>query len=437
MKLVRLKPLSALFVTSFAVPLMLTGCGEDGLPNPGDDLCCTEFNVGADLSGVNWGVDASLEGRFSVFAQASADLSAVAAGALADVTVACQNIALDLGADPEDASVKDKNGKAAATAWCALAVGRINAKFGTSGSLGGSLSIDYQPPVCTASFSAKASCQGKCDVNASCDLQAMPPTCEGGELSVQCEGSCTAKAGATLQCKGSCDAECKGSCSASGGVAVECQGKCDGTCEAGGGAGNDGIQADGSCRGVCNGTCTADVDAPAVECTGVCNGECTGSCEAAGEIKAECNGECSGNISAPKCSGGELKGGCMASADCEASCEGSAQAKAECIPPSVAVSATASASLDAAGQLEFQAALASIKANLPNILVVFKARGDAFVSNLEAVVTAGAGITASADKLGVKGAACGLAIAAVIGEAAANMKASVTASASVVAAVGG
>lgn len=434
MTVFRLKPLSAVFMTCLAVPALLAGCGEDPL-NPAGDLCCTEFSVGADLSGVNWGVDASIAGQFSAFAQASADLSAVASLAVTDVAVACQNIALDLGADPDDPSVAGKKGRAAATAWCALAVAQINAKFGASGTLGGSLNIRYEPPKCSASFEAKMDCQASCDVNAMCDLQAMPPTCEGGELSMQCEGSCTAKAGASLQCKGSCSAECKGSCTASGGVAVDCKGKCEGTCNAGGSTNGTGIQADGSCDGTCEGTCTMDADAPAVECNGICEGECMGSCEAAGEIKAECNGECSGEISAPKCKGGELSGGCMASADCEASCNGSAQAKAECTPPSVSVEVTAKAGLDADGQLELAAAIASIKANVPKLLVVAEARGAAFVGSLDAVVDAGASLTANADKLGVKGVACGAAIVSVIGEAFSNMDASVKASVSVIGAV--
>src|SRR5688572_30811803 len=150
MTLVR-KPLSALFTACLAAPMLLTACGEDGLPGAGD-LCCTEFSVGADLSGVDWGVDASIAGQFSAFAQASADLSAVAAGALADVTVACQNIALDLGADPADPSVQDVSGEAAVNAWCDLAVAQITGKFGASGTLGASIEIAYEPPACSASF---------------------------------------------------------------------------------------------------------------------------------------------------------------------------------------------------------------------------------------------------------------------------------------------
>ena len=46
--------------------------------------------------------DAQVNGQFVAFAQASGDISAVAAGALADVTGACEGIATDLGADAND-----------------------------------------------------------------------------------------------------------------------------------------------------------------------------------------------------------------------------------------------------------------------------------------------------------------------------------------------
>src|SRR5262245_59157762 len=101
MTLVRLKPLTALFVAGLAAPLLLTAYGEDGLvPDPTGDLCCKDFVVGADMSGVDFGLEGEVAGEFSAFAQAGGDLSAVATGALDDVAIACENIARDLGADP-------------------------------------------------------------------------------------------------------------------------------------------------------------------------------------------------------------------------------------------------------------------------------------------------------------------------------------------------
>jgi hypothetical protein len=397
-KIVRHRPIATLTAVGLALPLLVGGCEEAQKATEGASaLCCTDFKVGADLGAVDWGIsDAALSGKFSAFAQAASDLSGVASGALSDITVACRNIATDLGASADDPSLsadgKKKTGTDAMNAWCALAKAQISARFGASGTLAASVSVVYDPPQCTASFEAKASCQGHCDASATCDLKATPPKCTGGQLSVECSGSCTAEAGATLHCTGSCSGNCQGSCTASGGVAVDCTGQCDGTCSAGADTtAQPGIQADGSCKG---------------------------------------------DIAAPTCEGGKLEGGCTASADCEASCNASAQAKADCTPPAVRVTATANASLTADQQLELQAALASLEANLPKVLLVFKARGQAFVDGISAVASAGATLTANADALGVKGVACGVSIAAVVTQASANFSASLTAAVSIAGSVG-
>ncbi|MFC1641406.1 hypothetical protein ACFL5O_01770 [Myxococcota bacterium] len=442
-KIVPVRFISSLAVIGVAVPLLGVGCSEAdsvvGEGGPMGDLCCDKFKVGADLTGVDFGLEGEIKGKFVAVAQAASDLSAVATMSLADVTLACQNIAMDLGADtePPDGS---KTGQAGAKAWCTLAAAQIKANFGASGKLASSIKLDYEPPKCSASFEAKANCEASCDVNveAKCDLKAKLPKCEGGQLSVECEGSCEAEAGATLQCTGSCTGKCQGSCKASGGVAVACDGQCDGTCEADAEAGTSGIQADGSCKGKCEGSCTMKADAPAVECSGVCEGTCDAKCEAAGSIKARCDGKCSGDIAAPKCEGGELSGGCTAdaSADCQANCNASASAKAECKPPRVAVVAEAQAGLDADGALELQAAIASLEANLPNLLVVLQARGQAFAKGIGGVVTGAGALTSSAGSLSLQATACLPMIAAVVGEASANFKASLDAAVEVGASVG-
>src|SRR4051812_20934534 len=89
----------AALMTAVVLPSIIAGCDGDSL-NPAADLCCTEFKVGADLSGANFGVDASIAGQFGVLAQGASDFSATASGMLDDVTNACRGIAQDLGADP-------------------------------------------------------------------------------------------------------------------------------------------------------------------------------------------------------------------------------------------------------------------------------------------------------------------------------------------------
>jgi len=418
-RLIRLKPMTAVFATALAIPLMTSGCDE--VTKAQEGLCCSDFKVGADLSGADFGVDASIAGQFKAFAQASSDLSAVASGSLNDVLVSCRNIALDLGASKEGvAAAEAKNGKAAVEAWCALAKGQITTQFGASGKLGGALKVEFTPPSCSASFEAKANCEASCTGSAKCDFKANPPTCTGGKLSVECSGSCSAEGGASVACTGECSAECKGTCRAKGGVSVACQGTCEGTCKADAAGGtNNGIQADGTCKGTCEGTCRMNAEAPAVKCDGVCEGTCTASCKAAADFKAKCDGKCDGEISAPKCEGGELSGGCTVNAECKGSCDASAKAKAECKPPAIAITTTASASLEA---------------NLPRLLLVLKARGQAFVTSIEAVGKIG--VSLDAGKLGAEGVACGVTIGAVIIEATGNMKAAVDASVSVMGSAG-
>lgn len=425
----RFRSLAATSAALVAVPVLATAiaaCGEDGVPGvpSADEICCTEFSVGADLSDVKFSADAKLNGRFRAFAQSAGDFAAVGTVALDEVLVACRNIAKDLGASDEEVA---GSGAAGVNKACAMAVAKINGTFGAGGMLEGSLAIDFQPPKCSVSAEAKLNCEASCDASASCDFNAKPPTCEGGKLEVECSGSCEAEASASVKCEGKCMASCEGACTAQGGV--ECAGKCEGTCKgaAEGGTGT-GIKADGTCDGTCEGTC--EVTAPGVTCEGTCKGECTGSCQAEGSVKAKCDGKCTGDISAPKCEGGELKLDCSASAECSGSCNGSAQAKAECTPPSLAIKfqAAAGVTLNAEAEAQLAVAIESIKVNLPKLLVVLQARGQAFV-DLGAELAGEADVTAElAGDAGVKGIACGLAVVGVAVEGAANFKSAFEAS---------
>jgi hypothetical protein len=428
----RLKPFAAVAFTALAVSTVVAGCSD--LKEAQDAACCSEFEAGADMTNVDFGVDASIKGTFSAFASAASDLSAVGTGSISDVTTACRNIALDLGADATDPKVVGKSGTAALSAWCDLAKAQISASFGASGTLGGSISAKFAPPKCSASLTAQANCQASCDASVMCDIKANPPKCTGGTLTVECSGSCTASGSADVACTGSCEGKCSGSCKASGGAKIDCKGTCEGTCTAGakGGAteAGTGIQADGKCDGQCEGTCTLDADAPKIECTGVCDGHCDAACKGTAEVKVKCDGKCSAEATPLKCEGGKLEGGCNADASCQGSCNASASAKAECTPPSVSVVATAKAGLSAEGKLQFETAIASLEVNLPKILVVLQARGADFTASVKAAVDAGVSITTSG-KLGAKGAVCGVLIASTLGTAAENFAAALSAAGSV------
>ncbi|HYQ31120.1 MAG TPA: hypothetical protein VER04_27990, partial [Polyangiaceae bacterium] len=202
----RLKPFTAVAFAALALSTVVAGCSD--LKNAQDAACCTEFKAGEDMASVDFGVDASIKGSFSAFATAASDLSAVGTGAIADVTTACQNIALDLGADASDPSVVGATGPKALKAWCALAKAQISLNFGPKGKLAESATAHFKAPTCSASLTATANCQASCDANVECDIKAHPPTCTGGTLTVECSGECTASAKADVACTGSCSGKC-------------------------------------------------------------------------------------------------------------------------------------------------------------------------------------------------------------------------------------
>jgi hypothetical protein len=420
--------LSAIFVASIA----LVGCPPGAVSpiaggNPLGGLCCTDFKVGADLSGVDFGVDASLKAQFNAFAQASSDLAGAASATLDSVTSACKGMAQVGGAnaDKEEPSDPAKRVKF----WCDLASAKIDAAFHASGGAKAALKIHAQPPECKASFKAEAKCQASCNVDAKCDVKAKPPVCEGGKLEVSCSGGCQAEGGASVACEGGCTGNCEGSCTAEGGVAVDCEGKCDGECSGGGTAGGSGVQADGSCKGQCKGTCTASATAPKVHCKGQCKGKCSAKCEAKAGATVKCDGKCSGEAKPISCKGGQLKAQCKADASCEGNCHASASAKAECTPPRLDIEFAGAAKASASGEAALM--VEAIRLHLPEILLAFKARGQAFIELTKKVVASGSA-TLNPGKLGVKGTACLAAIVPVVTQASANVTASVDAAGEIV-----
>jgi hypothetical protein len=368
-----------------ALGLPAVACdGTSALPSPGD-LCCTDFTPGADLSAVDWQIktDVKASASFGAFMQAAADFTGTASAVVTDLAAACQQLAIDLGADEK--MVTETNPAKRTTAWCNLATTKLNEQ------VKGKIEVTVQPPSCTVSVNAQASCEAKCNVDASCmgQLGDIKVRCEPGKLSGRCDADCTAK------CEGSAN------------LAVTCTGACRGTCE-------------GQCDGMASGG----------RCAGVCNGKCRGTCEVMAGAKVACEGECTGGCSAelkaPRCKG-ELKPpdvSCKADASCTGSCEASASARAECKDPSVEITSTLDPKI-----------IASLKLNLPKIYSIAGARGALLLKNAKAVVDFGADFSANADlsSLSLKAGACILPAVNSIGAALANVDASVKASAAVVA----
>ncbi|MBW2527690.1 MAG: hypothetical protein JRI23_26140 [Deltaproteobacteria bacterium] len=397
-------------VLGLALPAMAisggTGCSED---NP---LCCGEgdFQVGGTIN---------VEGQAGVAMQAVADFAAIASASIDDLTAACRSISEDLDVDPAErqAAEQTSDKRARMEAYCELAVSAIGS---FKAQAGGSLTVNFDPPVCEASISAKADCQASCSGSASCDLEANPPTCEGGKLEVACKGGCTASGSASVSCEGSCSGECSGSCTAEGGV--ECQGKCEGTCSASAQGSGTGIQADGTCDGVCEGTC--EVTAPSASCSGTCNGSCSATCQGSAEASVKCDGECDADYEPLKCSGGELKGGCEVEAKCEANCDASVKAKAECKPPQITVEFSGSADVEAAGKLKL-----ALEASL-GLVAALEARLDAMAS----IATTFSG-SVDADVLAEIKAACIPVVINAVGVAVADVGASFEATVSIMGSV--
>ena len=438
----RLKPFTGLVLFGAALSVLISACGSDNpLASAQEGLCCKQFVVGADLSGADFKLkDAVVNGEFKAFAQAGADLGAVAAGSLSDVSVACESIARDVGASADDINKADATVGASAkmTAWCNLAAATIKANFSASGKFKATAKAEFVPPKCTASVSAQAKCEGSCTVDAKCSANAMV-TCEGGKLpTVECSGKCAATVDVpSVSCTGSCSGECTGSCTGSVDAQIDCEGKCDGTCTVDGKAGSaSGVQADGTCKGKCDGTCTATGGVMA-KCEGTCGGSCKGTCEAtSGSAKFECNGKCDVTAGTPPKCEGSAELDCGASADCSANCKASASAKAECTPPKVSLVLKGSGNLDADLQSQLDIAIASLETNLPQLLVVVKARGASFASGIEASVTAGASLSGHLGDFSGEAAFCVPAIVSAIASASTDFGAALKGATSVSGSVG-
>lgn len=405
------------------VPLV-PACGAES--NPLSVLCCTEFKVGADLSSADFGLRGQVRGEFLAFAQASSDLAATATAALHDVQAACRNIAVELGAPQADiVTAESQPDRERTTALCGLAVAQIKTRVTARVQL----AVAFEPPVCEISVQAAARCEGQCSASGTCDVKVNPPVCRGGRLTVVCRGECTRpQVNASLHCEGTCTGNCRGECVAQGGV--RCNGRCDGTCTADGSTTGQAFDARGNCIGTCQGTCHATP--PGVRCEGACNGDCDASCRAEANATVTCDGNCSGDYEPLRCEGGTLEGGCDVQASCKANCRASAAARAECRPPSIKVIPQIAVDAELGRYIDV------LESNLPPLIVTLNARGQTFVDlvgNLASSVGQTGSAAVSGD-LSARATACLVPIGATIGEAAANAKISVRASADVVGSVG-
>lgn len=401
-------------------PLLMDCGGMPGLPGGLPGGCPADLNDPSAIMQANFGMKGELEGKVKAALSAGATLKALAVEVEGDVSLACGNLAKDLGATDDQIKPAEEGPGKKAEAACGIAVkllGQVKAKA----KIEGKLNVKVVPPKCSASMNAMASCAGEC--NADIKPGEAKVSCEGGEISgkcdAECKGSCQVEAGA--KCEGKCSGSCEGSCEAdfSGTCGGACEGKCDGQ------ASTAGDKNKGACKGKCDGKCSASAKG---QCGGKCGGKCSASCEVTGQAKCEgsCSGGCSAEIKEPKCSG-TVKPPEM-SAECKANCDAKVNAKVECTPASVSISFSGAADVKAAAQLK-----GAIEKNLPGILKVtlgMKARLEGALASVKASIEGVKAAVSGGGSAGLKIAGCFAASLQAQAQASVSINVSVKASAS-------
>ncbi len=252
-----------------ATALLMGGCQDGRFGGVG--LLCPALESGDPLT-ATFSADPHANAKIRTFVAASKDLMQISLQVEAMVADACGRMATDLGATPVELTPADDKPGARAKQTCGVLSAKIDAIFAT----GVGVRVQAQLPHCQADLSAKARCEGACDV--SVDPGQIVASCEPAKLS------------------------------------GFCQGRCVGRCE-------------GRCTGQCNGQCS-QVDA-AGQCIGQCNGECNGGCD------ATCHVGCQGQWQAPRCEGSVRPP--SADAECNASCTAQANFRASCSQAEVLV----------------------------------------------------------------------------------------------------
>ncbi len=373
-----------------AFPLALAGLsvvpamGCDKVSELQNDVCCRDFTPGADLATVEWGPEGEAELNYGAFMQSVSDFTGAAGAIVADVTSACQAIALDLGADVATITATKPNERA--VQWCELAVDAL-------GDATAGLSITFQPPSCTVDASVQANCEARCSANVECQLTPaeIVARCDPGELSGRCEGSAPARARARPTWRSTARARARG-------------------------------------RARARATAIAPRRPPAA--TAAASARATARASAVARARSRPTQRCSATpiararamSSSRRRSAGPSSSrrapSARGSAECSGSCEASASAKASCKEPAVNIE----------GGTDVEAAIATLKANLPRLLVVAHARGELLLASAEAVVQAGGHLEGAATG-SVKAGACLIPATNAITQAVENIQAGITGSA--------
>jgi hypothetical protein len=244
---------------------VLSNCGAYG-PGFGrlGEAACPELGGNANALQAQYAANAQVNAKIRAFVQAAKDLGQVSVQIEGEAAEACQRMAMDLGASPQEFTAKNEPG-ARANVACAVASARIDGILRQ----GISVRATATPPQCQASVQAQASCQGACDVQV--DPGEIVARCDPGRLSGYCQGTCSGR------CEGRCTGACNGACSAKN-AKGECAGACSGDCQ-------------GTCDATCHARCQGTWQAP--KCEGYvrppsADAECNASCRAHANVNASC-----------------------------------------------------------------------------------------------------------------------------------------------------
>jgi hypothetical protein len=377
----------------------------DAISNATDEVAgmsCSALKSG-DLSSVELTGNAQGQAKVRAFIKAVHALHATATGMENTLYAACRDIAKASGKKRElkqiDAQDKESLGlegnktkRTCELAISALATANVQVE------------VAYVAPKCTLAVDPVLECLASCGNVV--EPGKLAASCEGGELSAQCEGKCqgTCEGKAAFACEGTCSAQCSGSCS--GGFKGQCGGQCSGACD------GAAMARAGSCAGVCEGSC--DVNASGT-CTAECRGECSGSCESSAQVQCDgaCKGGCEGTMKAPQCTG-QFKPP-VVDASCHAACVGAATAEVVCEKPQFEAGVSG-------GSKDLRQAL---RKHVPLVMTAVRVNAERALASAQAVVDAGASIQGSLGDVGGDAVSCLTAGIALAGSATVNIKGSI------------
>lgn len=311
--------------------------------------------------------DAKANSTIRAFVSAAGDLQAIAARAEAEVGAACERMGHDLGVSQEQMAARE--GQSRVGAACAAVSAKMDAILHAGASA--SLKAQATPPQCQVNGNVEASCKGQCV--GSIDPGYVKAHCQPGHLYGRCDGTCSG------QCNGTCNGECQGECAGQG--------------QASGGAANASGRCAGQCKGTCRGNCSAD-----------------------------CHGNCNVDFKEPRCDIAVQAP--SASGHCEGSCKAHADLTAQCTPPTLQVHANLETG-------ELGKLVATLRANLPALIMVEAAYGQRIGGDIQILVQAGAELPREFGHLAGHAGACIAAAANGVLSAQASIHVSVQASASI------